>query len=262
MPVDLREGLVEAGRQDCSDMHSYGPSVRFYYIVHYIIRGTGYLRSGDRLYKITVGQSFVIRPFDNVRYYPDPDDPWEYAWIGFTGKPFVSVLEKTAFMTDRCIIGGVDPKTVMPYYEKLRQYYRSRTNGNTADGLTLALLGIYADMYPEQAPKSQDDRFKAACQLINADLHKQSFGVEELCRTLGISRATLHRSFVNSCGISPGEYIINCRIERAKELLKHKTPVKATAASCGFTDQLYFSRVFRSATGISPTEYKRLNSEN
>ena len=112
MPVDLREGLVEAGRQDCSDMHSYGPSVRFYYIVHYIIRGAGYLRSGDRLYRITVGQSFVIRPFDNVRYYPDPDDPWEYAWIGFTGKPYVSVLEKTAFMTDRCIIGGVDPKII------------------------------------------------------------------------------------------------------------------------------------------------------
>lgn len=262
MPLDLREGFMEAGRQDCSDMHSYGPSVRFYFIIHYCIRGKGYLQKGDKTYTILAGQSFVIRPFDNVRYYPDKDDPWEYTWFGFTGKPYSVFLEKIIFKEDRCIIGDMPESAVLPFYSKLTEFHNSRSNISTCDGLTLALLGIYVDAYSANVSMTQDDRFKAACQLIYADMHRQSFGIEEICQTLGISRATLHRSFIKSCGVSPGEYIINARIERAKELLKHKTPVKATAASCGFADQLYFSRVFRHATGISPTEYKRINGEN
>lgn len=45
------------------------------------------------------------------------------------------------------------------------------------------------------------------------------------------------------------------RLERAKELLKRGFSVKSTALSCGFSDSLYFSKLFKAAVGEPPGRY-------
>ena len=84
--------LIACGRQNCADMHSCGPEFRTQYIIHYIIHGSGYFVCEGKKHRITAGQSFVIRPFTEIQYYPDKEDPWEYTWIEFTGKEFLSSL--------------------------------------------------------------------------------------------------------------------------------------------------------------------------
>lgn len=64
--------------------------------------------------------------------------------------------------------------------------------------------------------------------------------------------------------ISPNEYIIAKRIERAK-LLLHITPpisIKQVSSMIGYMDQYYFSRIFKSVTGMSPTDYQSQNQLN
>lgn len=72
---------------------------------------------------------------------------------------------------------------------------------------------------------------------------------------LNISRVTLYRLFKSKTGISHKQYLLNYRIEQAKLLLRMGTSVKNTAASCGFNDSFYFSRVFKEYTGSSPSRY-------
>lgn len=48
---------VDAGRQDCHDLHSWGPGVRQCYIIHYIISGKERLPA-EKTYTLTAGQSF------------------------------------------------------------------------------------------------------------------------------------------------------------------------------------------------------------
>ena len=89
--------LLATGRQDCSDLHSWGPGVRPVYIIHYILRGQGIIEYHKKTFPVHTGESFLIYPYDTIRYYPDPGNPWEYTWVEFTGKEAASLLDQTAF---------------------------------------------------------------------------------------------------------------------------------------------------------------------
>lgn len=67
----------------------------------------------------------------------------------------------------------------------------------------------------------------------------------------------LSKSFKKKMQITPLKYVINLRIERAKQLIK-KNPelsLKEIGIMVGYEDQNYFSRIFKNCTGINPTEY-------
>ena len=59
---------------------------------------------------------------------------------------------------------------------------------------------------------------------------------------------------------SPGSYLMKYRLERAKEFLKRGFSVKSTALSCGFSDTLYFSKLFKAAVGEPPGKYGKRSS--
>lgn len=251
--------LIASGRQDCSDMHSLGPEFRTAYIIHYIIRGSGYYVCDGKKCRITAGQSFVIRPFTEISYYPDSNDPWEYTWIDFTGSNFTHFLEKIEFCNDDCVIDYIEQESILPLFNCLCSICEPNSIFRFSDApesIALSILTIYSEIYPLKAPKSKDSiYFDSACAIIQSSYHKTELNVDYICEELNISRATLHRSFMSNCNVSPGAYITNYRMDRARELLNHGITVKATALSCGFSDPLYFSKAFRKAYGISPREF-------
>lgn len=59
-------------------------------------------------------------------------------------------------------------------------------------------------------------------------------------------------------GVSPYKYIIQQRVERAKELLRqpHSMSIAAIALECGFSNQSALSKHFRNITGKTPKVYK------
>ena len=80
--------------------------------------------------------------------------------------------------------------------------------------------------------------------------------VGDISSNVGISRSHLYRVFMKHMGTSPNDYLTRFRIARACELLRQSSlPVGAIAASAGYDDQLYFSRVFKKIMGVSPTRY-------
>lgn len=246
--------FVYCGRQDCSNMHFWGPGIRTNYVIHYVIRGKGTFVNGGKAYALSAGQSFLIRPFTEVYYFPDKNDPWEYTWIDFDGEEYVRLLKKIDFYENDCLIGKIESQKILIFYEMLSAY---NNQNNTADGLARTILGTYADCYPVSVKGFEGDYFEAARLMIQGFYHRADFGLPNMCEKLGISRATLHRSFKRNCGVSPGAYLLNYRIDRAKELLERGSSVKSTALSCGFENPLYFSKAFSSSTGVSPREYRR-----
>lgn len=247
---------VYYGRQDCHDLHSWGPGIRTCYVLHYIIRGKGTFINGGKSYALTAGESFVIRPFDNIAYYPDEKEPWEYTWIEFNGEKYVSLLNRIDFARDNCIIGAVDRERIMPLFDIINRISLG-TQKNTVNGMASAILGVYADMFENCAKSGENDCFDSARSLIENNFHKPDFDLSAVCGALGISRATLHRCFVRVCATPPGVYLAKYRLDRAKDFLERGFSVKSTALSCGFSDSLYFSKVFKASVGISPGGYRK-----
>jgi len=82
--------------------------------------------------------------------------------------------------------------------------------------------------------------------------------VKDICHELGCSKSTLLSSFKRQYGITVGDFITEYRLGEAKRLLEcGEQSINEIAHETGFYDQSYFSKVFSSVCGKSPSEYRR-----
>lgn len=85
------------------------------------------------------------------------------------------------------------------------------------------------------------------------------FRIEELYRIAGVSAKYYGVLFYKKYGMTPKEYVLFLRIERAKKLLgEDKCLISDVAGEIGYRDYFYFSKVFKNKTGYSPSEYRKL----
>jgi transcriptional regulator GlxA family with amidase domain len=84
--------------------------------------------------------------------------------------------------------------------------------------------------------------------------------VAEMARSAALSRAQFTRRFVAQHGMSPAQYLIQARIDRAHQLLTESgMTVTQTAAALGYADVPYFSRQYKQRTGRPPSEARARN---
>ena len=96
-----------------------------------------------------------------------------------------------------------------------------------------------------------------ALDYINEHFTEENIKVEQLATLCGVSEPYLRRMFGRALSVSPAVYIRSLRIRYAKELLlTGEYSVSEVAGLAGFNDISYFSREFKRATGVSPSEYE------
>ena len=89
--------------------------------------------------------------------------------------------------------------------------------------------------------------------------YKEKILIQEVADRFGFNCSYLCHVFRKQKNVTPNEYIIVKRIERAKELLKGQTDlsVKDIASMVGYEDSYYFSRLFKTYTGVTPTDFRK-----
>lgn len=96
---------------------------------------------------------------------------------------------------------------------------------------------------------------------VNEYIHSNiasPLSVTELCSRFHLSHSEVYRIFRDYFNCTPADYIKKCRLKYACKLLTSTSlPVNEIAASCGIPDYNYFSKVFKSACKISPSEYRK-----
>ena len=86
-----------------------------------------------------------------------------------------------------------------------------------------------------------------------------SLKTDKLHRICGISDTYFRKIFFNKFGVTPQKYIVSKRISQAKSIIESGdfASFKEVAQSVGFSDPLYFSRVFKQKYGISPSNINK-----
>ena len=93
--------------------------------------------------------------------------------------------------------------------------------------------------------------------IIENNISNEDFSVDHICKEIGISRVQLYRKVKALIGYNVNDYILMVRMQRAKFLLSNaENTISEVAFKVGFSSQAYFSTVFKSKFGVTPSEYK------
>ena len=120
----------------------------------------------------------------------------------------------------------------------LRQYSASKSR-----------LAIYGGGLPER-------QLGQVLEYINEHLERD-IKLADLAQLLGMSQFHFSRMFKQSIGTAPYQYLLQQRVERAKQLLKQtERSIADIALDCGFNSHSHLSKQFRQLTGMTPTAYR------
>ncbi len=250
----------DVGFQSCSKDHLFGPCIRDYYLVHYIISGAGYYIMDGQKFHPRAGEAFLIYPSVRATYYSDMDNPWEYYWVGFSGNDAEILINLTDFSKEVPVLS-------LPSNDILELFLLIYNSKGEDSHLSIRMIGYlylllshfieYSQSGDSANESAMEKNLKAAEKYILQN-YQNTISVETLACACGISRSWLFRCFKALTNTSPKEYLTAYRIERAKILLQNSAlSIRQISYSTGFQDELYFSKVFKKITGKSPSEYRK-----
>ena len=100
-------------------------------------------------------------------------------------------------------------------------------------------------------------RLKRAIELLEVDLDKMPT-LAEVAQSIGLHPASLCRGFKQSMGLSPHRYMLEHRVNCAKEMMDdRRRNLTEIALDCGFSSSSHFSIVFKKIAGMSPRDFRR-----
>lgn len=199
--------------------------------------------------RITAGECVLFLPHERQRYTYLRREKSLYYWIHFSGTDAERIFDRRRGGILRYSVNAVQ------VHELLLRIVRAVSEGMA-----------YADLYAEGL-------LRAVCSLaLGAACRPNPFGkaiammrdfsvqytVKDYAAASGMSEGHFIRAFKGATGSTPGEYRTALQIAQAKNLLVGTSlRIGAIAALSGFSDALYFSRVFKSKTGLSPSVFRK-----
>ncbi|MBE6651718.1 MAG: helix-turn-helix transcriptional regulator [Ruminococcaceae bacterium] len=150
------------------------------------------------------------------------------------------------------------------YTEFLRSFriansaWKTKTNGYVMKCKSSLYDIIYLmkqEYFGEYLPKSKNDIILPAVDYIHENYTNEIISISELAKMCNITPEYFRKIFKGCYGTSPVKYINNLKISRARELIETGMySITEAAHMSGYCDMSHFSREFKKAEGIPPSE--------
>lgn len=99
-------------------------------------------------------------------------------------------------------------------------------------------------------------------RIVHTRMKNPNLNIDIIASQFGMGRTNFYRKVRELMGMSPNDYLRKCRMERAAEIIKTTNlPIADICAQVGIPDAQYFSRVFKSFFGTTPSAYREQNSK-
>ncbi|MCL2088309.1 MAG: helix-turn-helix domain-containing protein [Oscillospiraceae bacterium] len=241
---------IECGEEKCMPDKEEVSSLRGHYLLHYVHSGGGEYRANNQVYTIGKGQMFIIHPYEQVSYIPNPDDPWHYSWVGFEINFDIPLLQ-TSYVIENAQVDYL---------------FRALNSTNkTAQSLNLFICSKVFEILSALV-QSEATSISVLESIVNhaANYIRINYiypiTIEQIASYLNISRSYFISVFSRHMGVTPYKYLSEIRLTKAAELLtKHRYSVTDAAINSGYNDIYNFSKMFKKKYGASPSVYREGN---
>lgn len=249
-------GITYPDKRYLIDRQNYGRYFyRHIYIFEYVISGEGYVECDHEVYKVRAGDFYMLSSRHLLRYYCDPENPYLKIWINVGGRILNEMMQLYNLQSGIVIKQMNCRKTFDSIYEecaRMDENNKPEIYRNVFKLLVRILDQLTGDAACDMlAPSSYKIR-----DFIDSNI-QANIGLDDIANKFFFSKSYIISCFKNEFGISPKQYIIQKKIETAKNmLLETDMSVKAISEMLHFADSHHFSNTFKKQTGISPMEYR------
>ena len=202
------------------------------------------------------GQEFLCNP-DTIQFLPKGNTD-EYVVNRIQHGACIDIcfdtdvpLSETAFITN--LKNNASTRNL---FKKVFSVWVAKGDGYYFECISL-LYKILSELQKQNyIPENQYAIIKPAIEMIHEAFLKSSISVPELAEKCGISEAYFKRLFIKKFGVPPIKYIIQLKINYACDLLQSEQyHVAQVSELCGYSNVYYFSRQFKTYTGITPSRF-------
>lgn len=269
-----RLSLLRCCEEWCSPDKKRERRTRVYFSLHFVVGGKGtlaYEANGQRQEVVLQkGDAFLLYAGETYEYYPDPDRPWGYDWIDFTGEQMEGLFSACGFDKDR-------PYLRIGHFDRMRSllgdlidaYDVSEVQNLRCSGYFLLLLSYLIEDLRRTLNAKQETQSRKIQRLRNILIYinnnyRRELDVSTVAMDACVSPDYLKHLFSEQLGMPLTEYLNRFRVSSACEKLTQSEAmsIEKIAAEVGYVDAKYFARVFKKIKGVSAGEYRRNGGED
>ncbi len=233
------------------------------YQINYITNGSGIFETQLGRFLLKPGSLFVIYPGMWHRFKPNIKTGWIENYVGFNGKTAASFLSHPLFSPAQPVFHLGIREELIDTYLKIFDLVEKEQPGfqHIASAMVVKLLG-YIISFEKQKGFSgkrivqviEETRF-----LMRQNVERE-INLQELANRHHVGYSYFRKMFKKFTGVSPGQYHLQLKIMRAKDLLiSTDKSIKEISYELGFQSIYYFSKIFKNKEGTSPTQFRKKN---
>ena len=262
---------------DCGNLHLtfdsdiFRPKGRVVYQLIYVIDGICHLVIKNKTINVTKGNVVLFRPNEVQNYYYLKSEHPHTYWVHFSGFECKNIF-RDCNLTNVNIVRLKRTTEIEYLLGKLCYYYHlgGPSFGTVCNGLLIAVLGLLGnssthiqDSMPIQIKNSSiSNKNRELISTIVSRIKNDyiiKMNVSDCAKYCNMSPAHFTRKFKEIMGITPQEFIIKTKMERAQQILVYTDKsIADTAFEVGYDDTNYFSRLFKKQFHITPTQYRKM----
>lgn len=235
------------------------------YYLQYVTHGILQMWVGEQLVTMQAGDMLLTRPHTPYRYcFPDNAGIPEmgYLWAHFTGFHAGRLLSRLQLEPGVIYATGTENTNIPARFDALFDEFTNRQRGFD-DACAAGLMGILVSLSRAVSTASHPTgRPLSTISWLHSHFTENT-SLSELASMEHLSESRYRTVFHQQTGLSPSEYRIALRMQHACDLLMGSSQsISEISSACGYSDVLYFTRLFKRKIGMPPGMYRNRPLEN
>ena len=245
---------------------TWRPKGRIDWQIIYIAAGEGHFFFDGHEVIVPAGNMVLYQPKQQQKYHYLGKDRTQVWFVHFTGREVRSILNHYEIPMDGYILHTGISREYEDLFRRMRDELVNCPWGyeemltHLFRELLLTMHRRMTESVPRISGFVQDEMDRARNWF--EDHYNEDISIEQYAASRSMSTSWFNRSFRSAVGTSPMKYILEVRIRNAQVLLETTDySISDIASVIGYDNPLYFSRLFRKAKGLSPSQYRKVYRE-